>query len=118
MGMGAHAEGQTVSVRLTEREHVELCRDHNGMHFCIVKAKTIFAAMRKSAKLHEDSEYLQTVRARRERKLPTHLVVIAREGVPEVTLFTDEEQADLYYVDAGAQWSESYLCEITEGPLV
>jgi hypothetical protein len=35
-----------------------------------------------------------------------------------VTLFTDEEQARLFYGDAGAQWSETYLTEVVEGPLV
>jgi hypothetical protein len=46
----------------------------------------------------------------------THLVVIAREGVPEVTEFTSFNDAADYYDLASPNWSESYLTVVVNGP--
>lgn len=46
----------------------------------------------------------------------THLVVIVREGVPEVTGFPGLQDATVYFDQAGTQWSESFLTEIVYGP--
>lgn len=47
-----------------------------------------------------------------------YLVVISREGVPEVTGFNDLEEATCFFEAASAQWSDSYLCEVKRGPKV
>jgi hypothetical protein len=47
----------------------------------------------------------------------THLVVIAREGVPEVREFENYDDAATWHDEAGSQWSESYLTEVIKGPL-
>ncbi len=61
------------------------------------------------------------------RDLYNYLVVIVREGVPEATGFCDLAEAQAFYDLAeaqafydyhGAQWSESYLCEVVLGPKV
>ena len=46
----------------------------------------------------------------------THLVVIAREGVPEVTQFCSFEDAARYFDTASMNWTESYLCNVIAGP--
>lgn len=48
---------------------------------------------------------------------PPWLVVIAREGVPEVRPFDDENEARAYEDFWGAQWSESYVCRVIKGPV-
>ena len=48
----------------------------------------------------------------------TWLVVIVREGAPEVTGFDNHKDAYDYFDRHGAQWSESYLCEVILGPKV
>ncbi len=45
------------------------------------------------------------------------LVVIAREGVPEVTGFWEREDAEDYFDRASIQWSDSYLVEVVRGPI-
>lgn len=47
-----------------------------------------------------------------------YLVVIVREGAPEVTGFNDIDEATHFYDLWGARWSESYLCKIVLGPKV
>ena len=47
-----------------------------------------------------------------------YLVVIVREGVPEVTGFIDLSEAQAFYDLFGASWSESYLCTVLLGPKV
>jgi hypothetical protein len=37
------------------------------------------------------------------------LVVICREGVSDVTVFTEEDEARAYFELASSQWSDSYL---------
>lgn len=49
---------------------------------------------------------------------PPWLVVIAREGVPEVTPFEYEEDARAFESTWGTQWSESYVCRVIKGPVV
>jgi hypothetical protein len=58
--------------------------------------------------------------ARGVRRPYTHLVVIVREPDMEVTVmgFYDFETAEAYAIDAGAQWSETYVTAIVKGPLV
>lgn len=46
----------------------------------------------------------------------TYLVVIARDGVPEVTEFRDEAEALGFFGVAKSQWSESYLSRVIHGP--
>lgn len=46
----------------------------------------------------------------------THLVVIAREGIPEVTEFTSLNDAERFFDSASLQWSESYLTAVIYGP--
>lgn len=46
----------------------------------------------------------------------THLVIIAREGVPEVTEFTSLDDAERFFSLASLQWSESYLTSVIYGP--
>lgn len=46
----------------------------------------------------------------------THLVVIAREGVAEVTEFTSYEEAAGFFEHASANWTESYLTLVVNGP--
>jgi hypothetical protein len=48
----------------------------------------------------------------------THLVIIFRDGVPEIYPFRDVVEAAEYADRAGAQWSETYVTEILKGPLV
>ncbi len=48
----------------------------------------------------------------------THLVVISREGQPEVRGFHDYDSAFRWYDAVGVQWSESYLTAVLKGPLV
>lgn len=48
----------------------------------------------------------------------SYLVVIIREGVPEVTGFYSLEVASKFFELASAQWSDSYLCEVKRGPKV
>lgn len=43
-------------------------------------------------------------------------VIICRDGVPEVTPFSDINAAVQFYDIAKEQWSESYLCEAVAGP--
>lgn len=43
-------------------------------------------------------------------------VIICRDGVPEVTPFSDINAAVQFYDLAKEQWSESYLCEAVAGP--
>ena len=47
-----------------------------------------------------------------------YLVVIVREGVPEVTGFNDIDDATAFYDLHGSQWSESYLCNVMKGPVM
>ena len=49
-------------------------------------------------------------------KCPTHLVVIAREGKPEVTEFDSFEAAARYFYSASMNWTESYLTQVLYGP--
>jgi hypothetical protein len=44
------------------------------------------------------------------------LVVIVREGVPEVTGFDDRLDAVDYFSRASIQWTESFFCEVQAGP--
>ncbi len=48
------------------------------------------------------------------------IVVIIREPDIErdIVMFHDESDARDYYDRWGAQWTESYLCKIVEGPKV
>lgn len=46
----------------------------------------------------------------------THLVVIVREGVPEVTGFYSLVDAQAFFSVWSAQWSEAFLCEVVNGP--
>ena len=46
----------------------------------------------------------------------THLVVIVREGDPEVTEFTSYEDAARYFDTASQNWTESYLAAVVWGP--
>lgn len=48
----------------------------------------------------------------------THLVVICRDGVPSIYPFESLADAMEFADRAGAQWSETYVCEILKGPLV
>lgn len=48
----------------------------------------------------------------------THMVLIFREGPPDVTPFYDLDSAMEFADRAGAQWSETYVVEIKRGPLV
>jgi hypothetical protein len=47
-----------------------------------------------------------------------YLVVIVREGVPEVTGFNDIDDATAFCHLHGAQWSDSYLCNVVKGPVI
>lgn len=47
---------------------------------------------------------------------PRWLVVIAREGVPEVTRFGVHVEALEYFDRASTQWSDSYLARVEVGP--
>jgi hypothetical protein len=44
------------------------------------------------------------------------LVVIVREGVPEVTGFWEGEDAEKYFEDAWMNWTDSFLIEVVKGP--
>jgi hypothetical protein len=44
------------------------------------------------------------------------LVVIVREGVPEVTGFWELEEAERHFDRASWQWSDSFLVEVVKGP--
>lgn len=47
------------------------------------------------------------------------VVVRKRElDPPEVYTFQDEEEAREFYTRAKAQWSDTFLCRVIEGPLV
>lgn len=46
----------------------------------------------------------------------THLVIIVREGVPEVTGFGSLADAQVFFAVWSAQWSESFLCAVVNGP--
>lgn len=47
----------------------------------------------------------------------TWLVVQKRDTAPvEVTPFTDQEEAERFYVDASENWTETYLCRVVHGP--
>jgi len=50
-----------------------------------------------------------------ERGMPW-MVVIIREGVPDVTLFTEERDARDYFDRASLQWSEAFLAHAVEAP--
>lgn len=47
-----------------------------------------------------------------------YLVVISREGDILVTPFDDPNAAMAFAAEAGAQWSETYVCKVLSGPLV
>ncbi len=51
----------------------------------------------------------------KERELPW-LVIIAREGVSEVTVFTEESDARIFFEQASLQWSESFLARAVIAP--
>ncbi len=57
-----------------------------------------------------------------EEKKPNYsrIVIIFQEDKPEIVGFLngDEEAAEEFYEKAGAQWSDSYLCQVLKGPLV
>ncbi len=42
------------------------------------------------------------------------LVVICREGQTDMTVFSDEAVAREFFVDASAQWSDSFLARAVE----
>lgn len=48
----------------------------------------------------------------------THLAVIVREPGMEITVvgFHDEGSATTFASEAGAQWSETYVCSVLKGP--
>ncbi len=46
----------------------------------------------------------------------SHIVVIAREGTPEVTEFRSYVEAADYFEHASIQWTESYLALVINGP--
>jgi hypothetical protein len=50
------------------------------------------------------------------KKPTTHLVAVAREGVPEVTEFSSYEDAVRYFEMASLNWTESYLSVVVAGP--
>lgn len=47
-----------------------------------------------------------------------YLVVICREGVPEVAGFNGLDEAERFFAAASEQWSDSYLCDVLRGPKV
>lgn len=47
-----------------------------------------------------------------------YIVVIIREGVPEVTGFYSLSDALEYEDKAGIKWSETFVCEVLKGPKV
>jgi hypothetical protein len=48
--------------------------------------------------------------------MASHLVVIAREGEPEVTEFESYDEAAQYFEHASPNWTESYLAVVVHGP--
>lgn len=48
------------------------------------------------------------------------LVVIVREGVPELTGFREgeEREAEEYFEKVSMNWSDSFLCRVERGPRV
>lgn len=49
---------------------------------------------------------------------PEWIVVQNREGDTEAYPFDDLVEAGKFYDKASAQWSDTYLCKIIEGPQV
>lgn len=47
---------------------------------------------------------------------PPWLVVIVREGVPEIVVFTHEADAQAHFDKASAQWSDSFLARAVKAP--
>lgn len=45
------------------------------------------------------------------------IVVIVREGVPEVTGFWERSDAESFFDRASLQWSDSYMAEVVKVPL-
>lgn len=65
-----------------------------------------------------DCKLILEMLEQRVRRHECFIVVIAREGVPEVTLFGDYESAFNFYDLWGSQWTESYIARVMRGPLV
>jgi len=45
------------------------------------------------------------------------IVVIVREGLPEVTGFLERSDAESFFDRASLQWSDSYMAEVVKVPL-